>query len=233
MTVASLPQKLFAEALGTGLLLTAVVGSGIMAERLADGDAALALLGNTLPTGAMLVVLITMLAPISGAHLNPAVSLVLFLRQELPGRELLAYVAAQLAGAVIGVLVAHAMFDLPLLQMSATPRSGLAQAFSEGVATFGLVLTILLTLRAKPQAVAISVGLYITAAFWFTASTSFANPAVTIARVLTDSFTGIRPDDVLGFLVAQVMGAVSVLMVMRVLAPGSLSKAEAAPMPMD
>lgn len=226
MSAASLPQKLVAEALGTGFLLAAVVGSGLMAERLAGGNTALALLGNTLPTAAMLVVLITMLAPISGAHINPAVSLVFFLRRALPGRELLAYVAAQLAGAVVGVLVAHAMFDAPLLQVALTARRGLAQAFSEGVATFGLVLTILLTLRARPQAVAVSVGLYITAAFWFTASTSFANPAVTIARAMTDSFTGIRPDDVPGFLIAQVVGAVLALAVARLLAPRPVPLAE-------
>jgi glycerol uptake facilitator-like aquaporin len=205
---ASLPQKLAAEALGTAMLLATVVGSGIMAERLADGNAALALLGNTLPTGAMLVVLITMLGPISGAHLNPAVSLVFFLRKEIGRRQALAYGAAQLAGAATGVLVAHAMFAEPLLQLSAKVRSGFPQVFSEGVATFGLVLTILLTLRARPRAVAMSVGLYITAAYWFTASTSFANPAVTIARAMTDTFSGIRPDDVAGFIVAQLGGAV-------------------------
>lgn len=226
MSAASLPQKVVAEALGTGFLLAAVVGSGLMAERLAGGNTALALLGNTLPTAAMLVVLITMLAPISGAHINPAVSLVFFLRRALPGRELLAYVPAQLAGAVVGVLVAHAMFDAPLLQVALTARRGLAQAFSEGVATFGLVLTILLTLRARPQAVAVSVGLYITAAFWFTASTSFANPAVTIARAMTDSFTGIRPDDVPGFLIAQVVGAVLALAAARLLAPRPVPLAE-------
>lgn len=233
MSAASLPEKFVAEALGAGFLLAAIVGSGLMAERLAGGNAALALFGNTLPTGAMLVVLITMLAPISGAHINPAVSLTFFLRRELSGREFLAYAAAQLAGAVAGVLIAHAMFDAPLLQVSTTARSGFAQAFSEGVATCGLVLTVLLTLRARPQAIAISVGLYITAAFWFTASTSFANPAVTIARALTDSFAGIRPDDVPGFLLAQVVGAVSALVILRVLAPGPFKPAEPARVPAD
>ncbi|AHB49733.1 MIP family protein [Hyphomicrobium nitrativorans NL23] len=233
MSASSLREKFVAEALGAGFLLAAIVGSGLMAERLAGGNAALALLGNTLPTGAMLVVLITMLAPISGAHINPAVSLAFFLRRELTGREFLAYAAAQLGGAVAGVLIAHAMFDAPLLQVSATTRSGFAQTFSEGVATFGLVLTILLTLRARPQAVAVGVGLYITAAFWFTASTSFANPAVTIARTLTDSFAGIRPDDVPGFLLAQVVGTVSALMVLRALAPGSLRQTEPARLTID
>lgn len=220
MNAASLPQKLAAEALGTAMLLAAVVGSGIMAERLADGNAAMALLVNTIATGAMLVVLITMLGPISGAHLNPAVSLVFFLRKEVRGHEFCAYATAQIAGAVTGVLIAHAMFSEALLQISATARSGLAQALSEGVATCGLVLTILLTLRARPQAVAMSVGLYITAAYWFTASTSFANPAVTVARALTDTFSGIRPGDVAGFLAAQLLGAVIGLAIARALTQG-------------
>lgn len=207
MNAVPLPQRLTAEALGTALLLATVVGSGIMAERLAGGNVALALLGNTLPTGAMLVVLITMLGPLSGAHFNPAVSLVFFLRREIPAREALAYAAVQFAGAALGVLIAHGMFDMSLLQVSDKARTGLGQGFSEAVATFGLVLTILLTLRAKPQAVAMSVGLYITAAYWFTASTSFANPAVTVARALTDTFSGIRPDDVTGFIAAQIIGA--------------------------
>lgn len=219
MSFASLPRRLAAEALGTALLLSAVVGSGIMAEQLAGGNAALALLGNTLATGAMLVVLITMLGPISGAHLNPAVSLAFFLRGDIHRQEALAYAAAQLAGAITGVLIAHAMFAEPLLQTSDIPRSGFAQAFSEGVATFGLVLTILLTLRTKPQAVATSVGLYIAAAYWFTASTSFANPAVTIARALTDTFSGIRPGDVPGFVVAQLVGAMCGLVAASALIP--------------
>lgn len=208
MSERDLRQCFLAEALGSALLLATVVGSGIMAERLAAGNGAIALLGNTLPTGAMLVVLITMLAPISGAHLNPAVTLAFWLRREMGLTHAASYVCAQLIGAVIGVLIAHAMFDLPLAQLSLKARSGSAQAFSEGVATFGLVLTILLTLRARPTAVAVSVGLYITAAYWFTASTSFANPAVTVARALTDTFSGIRPNDVGGFIVAQIVGAV-------------------------
>lgn len=166
----------------------------------------------------MLVVLITMLGPISGAHLNPAVSFVFWVRQEIGKMEALAYAAAQLAGAVVGVMVAHAMFAT-LLQVSGKIRDGFAQSFSEGVATFGLVLVILLTLRARPQAVATSVGLYITAAYWFTASTSFANPAVTLARSLTDTFSGIRPEDVAGFLTAQIVGAVCGLAMARALIP--------------
>ena len=208
MSAAPLQQRALAELIGTAFLLATVVGSGIMAERLAGGNDAIALLGNTLPTGAVLIVLITMLGPISGAHFNPAVSGVFWLRRELPPRDAAVYVIAQIAGAVAGVLLAHAMFDLAMLQVSVKPRSGLAQGVSEGIATLGLVLTILLTRRSKPQAVAASVGLYITAAYWFTASTSFANPAVTIARSLTDTFSGIRPDDVAGFIGAQLVGAV-------------------------
>jgi glycerol uptake facilitator-like aquaporin len=228
-----LPQRLLAEALGTALLLATVVGSGIMAERLAGGNGAIALLGNTLPTGAMLVVLITMLAPISGAHFNPAVSLVFWLRSELKGSEMPLYIIAQLLGAAVGVLIAHAMFEVPLLQVSIKDRSGLAQAFSEGVATFGLVLTILLTLRARHQAVAVSVGLYITAAYWFTASTSFANPAVTIARALTDTFSGVRPDDVAGFIVAQLGGAACAMLAAAALTRQPLGDARPERMPAE
>jgi glycerol uptake facilitator-like aquaporin len=214
-----LPQRLLAESLGTALLLATVVGSGIMAERLAGGNGAIALLGNTLPTGAMLVVLITMLAPVSGAHLNPAVTLAFWLRREIPASYAGAYVAVQIAGALAGVLIAHAMFEQSLVQVSIKNRSGAAQAFSEAVATFGLVFTILLTLKAKPQAVAMSVGLYITAAYWFTASTSFANPAVTLARSLTNTFSGVRPEDVGGFIVAQLIGAIAALGAASLLRP--------------
>lgn len=226
MSAFSAPQKLLAEGTGTALLLATVVGSGIMAERLAGGNPALALLGNTLPTGAMLVVLITMLAPISGAHLNPAVTLVFFLRRELSRRDAMAYVAAQLAGAVVGVMIAHAMFDAPLLQVSMKVRSGFAQTFSECVATFTLVMTILLTLQAKPAAAAMSVGLCVTAAYWFTASTSFANPAVTVARAMTDTFSGIRPDDVAGFVIAQLIGAACGLAAASILAPSTTAASE-------
>ncbi len=219
MSERSLARKLAAEALGTAFLLATVVGSGIMGERLAGGSEALALLGNTLPTSAMLVVLITMLGPISGAHLNPAVTLAFLVKGDSTARDAAAYVGAQLIGAVVGVLIAHLMFDLPLLQVSTKMRSGPAQAFSEWVATFGLVATILLTLRAKPSALAASVGLYIGAAYWFTASTSFANPAVTVARAISDTFAGIRPADVPLFVVAQLVGALSATALAAALLP--------------
>ncbi len=208
-------QRIAAEALGTALLLATVIGSGIMGERLAGGNVALALLGNTLATGAMLVVLIGMFGPISGAHFNPAVTAVFALKREITSADAAGYVVAQIAGAIVGVLVAHAMFDESVLQISAKMRAGPAQWLSEWVAAFGLVATILLTLRANPAAVPMSVGLYITAAYWFTASTSFANPAVTIARALSDTFAGIRPADVPPFVVAQILGAVAALYVCR------------------
>jgi glycerol uptake facilitator-like aquaporin len=206
MTV-SLSRRLASEALGTGLLLATVVGSGIMAERLALGNTAIALLGNTLPTGAILVVLITVLGPISGAHFNPVVSGVMVARRELDVTDFAAYVAVQIVGAVVGVILAHAMFDLPFLQTSVNVRTGSGQWIAEVVATFGLVITIIGTLRARPEFVPMAVGLYITAAYWFTASTSFANPAVTLARALTDTFAGIRPIDAPGFIAAQIAGA--------------------------
>jgi glycerol uptake facilitator-like aquaporin len=208
-------HKIAAEALGTGLLLATVIGSGIMGERLAGGNVALALLGNTLATGAILVVLITALGPISGAHFNPAVTAVFALRREMPSTLAAGYAVAQVVGGIAGVLIAHAMFDESLLQVSTRVRSGPAQWLSELVAAFGLVLTILLTLRANAGAVATSVGLYITAAYWFTASTSFANPAVTLARAFSDTFAGIRPADVVPFVVAQVVGAVIAMLVCR------------------
>jgi glycerol uptake facilitator-like aquaporin len=222
-------RKLGAEFLGTAFLLATVIGSGIMGERLAGGNVALALLCNTIPTGAILVVLITMLAPISGAHLNPAVTLTFFLRREIAANDAAAYVVAQLIGAIIGVLAAHAMFELPLLQLSTKVRSGAAQAFSEWVAAFGLILTILLTLRANPRAVPVSVGLYITAAYWFTASTSFANPAVTLARAFSDTFAGIRFNDVALYVSAQLAGAVCALSIVKLLVPQEhlIARAEA------
>lgn len=204
-----LPARLAAELAGTAFLLAVVVGSGIMGDRLAGGNDAIALLANALATGAGLVVLITVLGPVSGAHFNPAVSLVFALRRELPARAALAYVAAQVAGAVLGVWAAHAMFELPILEVSSKVRAGPAQAWSEVVATFGLVATILGCLRARPDFVPAAVGLYITAAYWFTASTSFANPAVTLARSLTDTFAGIAPPSVPAFLAAQVVGALA------------------------
>jgi len=206
MTV-SLSRRLAAEALGTGLLLATIVGSGIMAERLAGGNTAIALLGNTLPTGAMLIVLITLLGPISGAHFNPVVSGVMVARREIGIAEFAPYVAAQVIGAVLGVLLAHGMFDLALFQTSLKARTGGGQWLAETVATFGLVVTIFGTLKVKPDFVPVAVGLYITAAYWFTASTSFANPVVTLARAFTDTFAGIRPIDAPGFVLAQIAGA--------------------------
>ena len=200
-------RRLVAECLGTALLLATVVGSGIMAERLAGGNVALALLGNTIPTGAILFVLITMLGPVSGAHFNPAVTLAFWMRREIKLNEALAYVGVQIIGAIVGTLAAHAMFEEILLQTSTNIRNGPAQWLSEGVATFGLVATILGTLRWRPEAVPTAVGLYITAAYWFTASTSFANPAVTIARSLTDTFSGIAPENAPGFILMQFVGA--------------------------
>ena len=214
MSVAyDLPRRLAAEALGTAMLVATVVGSGIMAQTLTH-DVALALLGNTIATGAMLVVLITILGPLSGAHFNPAVSLVFALRRDLPSREAVLYVAAQVAGGIVGTFAAHLMFALPVLETSQHIRTGGAQWFSEWVATFGLVATILAGIRFAHAAVPWLVGLYITAAYWFTASTSFANPAVAIARALTDTFSGIRPIDVPGFIAAQIVGAVCALILM-------------------
>lgn len=203
-----LTRRLFAEALGTALLLAVVIGSGIMGERLAGGNVAIALLGNTLATGAALVVLITVFGPISGAHFNPAVSLVFALRRELGWLHAGAYLVAQLIGAILGVWAAHAMFEEPILQVSTHLRDSPAQAFSEAVATFGLVAAILASVRFKPDATPVIVGLYITAAYWFTSSTSFANPAVTVARAFSDTFAGIAPSSAPGFIGAQIVGAV-------------------------
>ncbi len=208
-------QRISAEFLGTAFLLATVIGSGIMGARLSGGNDALALLGNTLPTGAILVVLITMLGPISGAHFNPVVTGVFCLRGDIEPKLAWGYVLAQVGGGVAGVFAAHLMFDLPLLQLSIKARSGAGQWFAECVATFGLVVTILATLRARPAAVPMSVGLYITAAYWFTASTSFANPAVTLARAFSDSFAGIRLEDVLPFVIAQIVGALCASAVCR------------------
>ena len=201
-------RRLAAEGLGTAFLLATVIGSGIMAERLAGGNQAIALLCNTLPTGAILVVLITVFGPLSGAHFNPAVSLVFTMRRSMRWTEFAAYTAAQIAGGILGALLAHAMFELPFFQISATARTGVGQWIAEFVAAFGLILTILGCLARNASAVPMAVGLYITAAYWFTASTSFANPAVTIARALSDTFAGIAPSDVPAFIAAQVLGAV-------------------------
>ncbi len=202
-----LPKRLIVETIGTALLLAAVVGSGIMAERLAGGNMAVALLANTLATAAMLVVIITLFGSIS-AHFNPAVSLVMAMRRELPWKEIIPYILAQLIGACVGVLLAHAMFEMPLWEISLKARSGSAQMLSEAVATFGLIGVIIGCLAQNVKAIPYSVALYIASAYWFTASTSFANPAVTIARALTNSFAGIQPADVIGFIAAQVAGAV-------------------------
>lgn len=201
-----LPRRLTAEFLGTLLLVCTVVGSGIMADTLSD-DVAVSLLGNTIPTGAILVVLITILGPVSGAHFNPAVSFAFFLRREISLSDTLAFIAVQVAGGIAGAIVAHLMFALDPVQVSQTVRTGPDQWFAEIVATFGLVGAILGGLRFRPDAVPLLVGLYITAAYWFTASTSFANPAVAISRAFTDTFSGIRPVDLPGFITAEFIGA--------------------------
>jgi glycerol uptake facilitator-like aquaporin len=203
---ADLSRRLAAEALGTAMLVATVVGSGIMATRL-TGDVALSLLGNTIPTGAILVVLITILGPISGAHFNPAVTAVFALRGDIGARAALLYTAAQIAGGIAGTFVAHAMFAVPIFEIATTTRTGMAQWIAEAVAAFGLVFTILAGLRSRPKAIPWLVGLYITAAYWFTASTSFANPAVAIARAFSNTFAGIRPVDLPGFIVAELVGA--------------------------
>jgi glycerol uptake facilitator-like aquaporin len=208
-------QRYVAECLGTAFLLAAVVGSGIMAAKLAGGNGALALLCNTLPTGAILVVLILIFGPVSGAHFNPAVSLGEALRRKIRWDVALMYIIAQIAGGILGVLAAHAMFDLSLWQVSVTVRTGPGQWFAEFVATFGLLLTILGCAARTPTAIPYAVGLYITSAYWFTASTSFANPAVTIARALTDTYAGIAPGGVIAFIVAQMLGAAAAVALAR------------------
>ena len=215
----ALPRRLFSEALATALLLATVVGSGIMGEKLANGNDAIALLGNTLATGAMLPVLITIFGPISGAHMNPAVTFGAAILRELSWKDVLPIIIAQSLGAIIGVFCAHLRFDLPLLQVSTKLRLGSAQIFSECVATFGLMLTILGTVRRAPQFTPVAVGLYITAAYWFTASTSFANPAVTIARSLSDTFAGIAPSGIAPFIAAQMIGLFAGLGAAKILWP--------------
>ena len=218
--VPSLSRRLSAETVGTGLLLATVVGSGIMGERLAGGSVGLALLVNTLATGAALVALILTFGPLSGAHFNPAVTLSAAAERGLPWSEVLPYIGAQLVGAGGGVAIAHLMFDLPAFSLSQHARQGPSQLFSEFVATFGLLSVIWGCSRLRsPAVVAVAVGAYITAAYWFTASTSFANPAVTIARCLTDTFAGIRPTDVPGFIVAQLLGAAAATALFRWLVP--------------
>lgn len=213
-----LPRRLVAEFLGTALLLATVVGSGVMGMQLSGGNAGIALLANAGATAAMLYVLIVLLGPVSGAHMNPAVSLVMRLRGELRSLDLAAYVGMQVAGAAAGVVLAHLMFRLDIVQPGEHVRSGAAQWLSEAVATFGLVLTILLGVQRRPAAVPVLVAAYIFSAYWFTASTSFANPAVTLARSITRTFAGIRPDDVVGFVLAQLAGALLALPVAKALA---------------
>ena len=214
-----LARRLAAEAIGSFFLFACVIGSGIMAANLAGGNDAIALLGNTAATGAILFVLITILGPISGAHMNPAVSLVAAARGELAWREAAAYVLAQLAFGILGAWAAHLMFDLPTLQLSVKARHGLGQWAGEAIATFGLILTILGTVQHRPQSVPATVALYITAAYWFTSSTSFANPAITVARSLSDTFAGIAPRDVPPFVVAQLAGAAAAAAAARWLFP--------------
>jgi len=223
--VTPLPRRLLAEFVGTALLLAAVVGSGIMGVALAQGNDALALLANAGATAAALYVLIVLLGPVSGAHFNPVVTLALRLRGEISSGDAAAYVGTQVVAAIAGVLLAHAMFDLTLIQPGTHVRSGAAQWLSEGVATFGLVLTILVGRRQRAAAVPALVASYIFAAYWFTASTSFANPAVTLARSLTQTFAGIRPADAPGFIAAQIAGMALGLVVARLLAPDDASTA--------
>ena len=219
-------RRLSAEAIGSFFLFACVVGSGIMAESLAGGNDAVALLGNTLATGAILAVLIAMLGPISGAHFNPAVTLAFRLRGEIATGEALAFVAVQLAAGIVGVWAAHLMFDLPAMQMGVKPRTGAGQWLGESIATFGLVLTILGTIRVNKAWVPASVGLYISAAYWFTSSTSFANPAITVARGLSDTFAGIAVGDVPGFVVSQFVGAVIAVGVFTLLYGAGLTDPE-------
>jgi len=225
-----LAQRAFAEWLGTAFLLAAVVGSGIMAAKLSGGNVALALLCNTIATGAILVALILTFADLSGAHFNPAVTLAFALRGETAWRDAAIYIAAQISGAIIGVWIAHLMFELPLLQLSLTQRSGAGQWLAEAVATFGLLLTIFGVASRTPAAVPYAVGLYITSAYWFTASTSFANPAVTIARSLSDTFAGIAPQDAPAFIAAQIAGALLAVPLAGWLWGGAPAKRDARPL---
>jgi glycerol uptake facilitator-like aquaporin len=227
MTLEAMRRRLAAEALGSAFLLAAIVGSGIMAERLAGGNQAVALLCNTLPTGAILVVLILVFGPVSGAHFNPVVSLVFALRRELPWPLLFAYAIAQIGGAILGVFAAHLMFDLPIWQVATKIRSSPGQWFAEGVATCGLLLTIFGCLGRKPDALPYAVGLYIVAAYWFTSSTSFANPAVALARSLSDTFAGIAPGGVPAFILAELAGTAAAVVVIRALSgvPASANRA--------
>ena len=228
---ADLARRAAAEAVGTALLLAAVVGSGIMGERLASGNVALALLANTIATGAALVALILTFGPVSGAHFNPAVTLATASQRGLPVRDAAGYIAAQLAGALAGVAAAHLMFGEPLFSASRHAREGAAQLFAEFVATFGLLSVVWGCARQRAAAAPFAVGAYITAAYWFTSSTSFANPAVTVARSLTDTFSGIRPADVPGFVAAQLLGAAVATLLFRWLVPSLPRDADEVVMP--
>lgn len=229
----SLAKRATAEGLGTALLLATVVGSGIMAQELSNGNTAVALLANTVATGAALVALILTFGPVSGAHFNPAVTLADAIEGGIPWKESPIYIAAQFAGAIAGTICAHLMFQLPVVSLSRHIRSGPSQVFSEFVATFGLLCVIWGCSRLRSSAVAFAVGAYITAAYWFTASTSFANPAVTIARSLTDTFSGVRPADVPGFIVGQLAGAIAATLLFRWLVPSLRSQANAVVVPHD
>lgn len=209
--------QLLAEFLGTGALVCTVVGSGIMAENLAGGNVAVALLGNTIPTGAILFVLITMLGPISGAHFNPAVTLAFTIKRELTSSKAVQFIAAQIVGGILGCLLANYMFELDVVQISEKVRTGPSQWVSEITATVGLLLTIFICLRSKPDAIPAAVGLYITAAYWFTSSTSFANPAVAISRIFSNTFAGIRPEDAAFFIIAQLIGVAIALVLAKAL----------------
>jgi len=217
MSAPTIGRRLAAEGIGSFFLFATVIGSGVMAEALAGGNVAITLLGNTLATGAILFVLIAMLGPVSGAHFNPAVTLVMAGQRVLPWRDVIPYMLAQLIGGILGVWAAHLMFDLPILQYSVKARTGIGQWTGELVATFGLILTILGTLRHRPAAVPAAVALYISAAYWFTSSTSFANPAITIARSLSNTFAGIAPQDVPLFVLAQLVGAATAAFTARLL----------------
>jgi glycerol uptake facilitator-like aquaporin len=218
---APIGRRIFAEALGSAMLAGTVIGSGVLAARLAGGNDAVALIGNAMATAAMLYVLISVLGPISGAHFNPAVTLVMSLRGEIGLGDAIAYAMAQIGGCVAGAVLAHAMFELPLLQLSTHARSGPAQMLSEAVATFALLFCILGVSRWRPEAVPVAVALVITAGYWWTASTSFANPAITIARALSDTFAGVRPADAPGFIAGQFVGALAALGVGRLLFDGA------------
>ncbi|RIV86922.1 aquaporin family protein [Aurantiacibacter zhengii] len=224
-----MPRRLTAEALGSFFLFAGVLGSGVMAENLADGNVAIALLGNTLATGAILFVIIAMLGPVSGAHFNPAVTLAFAIRREIGWREGAAYVLVQLAAGAMGAWAVHLMFDLPIMQLSTKAREGIGQWTGEGIATFGLVFTILALVRVRRDAIPMAVALYIVAAYWFTSSTSFANPAITVVRSLSNTFAGIAPGDVPGFIAAQIAGTILAVVLAGWMFEGGISPRTSSP----